>query len=200
MNISDKFLSFTNTITDSYSLRSLTYQCAGAACGIVAAEMAIRTVGDLIFHHNKSDLSADLAGTLFYGLCAANIVPYTPIIGTSIFVIYSFSKWNAKDNYCCTKILNTTVETIYNIVKTVFKAFIDYLVIPVFKHIVIPICEHIIIPLFNHVVVPLAKTIAQIFADIFQVVSLPKNPTWIGVAILVIAIGVKIINPFSVLI
>lgn len=183
MNIANKLLSFSNTVIDSYSLKTVGYKCSGAFCGIVAAEMAIRTVGDVIHHHDNTELSANLAGTLFYGICAANIVPYTPVIGASIFVVHSFLKWNKDDNYVCTKILNATVETIYKIVKCIFTSFIDYLVIPV--------TEHIIVPIFTNVIIPLAKTIAQIFADIFQRIHLTENPKWIGVTLLVIAIVLK---------
>jgi len=144
-------------------------------CSAASAEMLIRAatgrsannprdvIADL---DSPRNLSANLGGALFYGLCAANIVPYTAIAGAVIFTGYSLATGANRDAYSLSKV----VHQIY-----------QYTIIPLLDHVVFPLTEWA----GKHVIIPLAKTIREIGAAIANLVELPEHPVWYGVAALV---------------
>lgn len=67
-----------------------------AICVIATTELALRALDYLIHSesrpHTRLDsynFSANLSGALFYGLCAANIISGTAVLGGIAFTIYS---------------------------------------------------------------------------------------------------------------
>ena len=148
----------------------------GGITGIVAAEMAIRAVGNLMEGQgnvDKNEFSNNLAGALFYGLCATNYIPHTAVAGGVVFAAYSLGKWGGKNNYVCTEIFNRTLKGIN-----------DYILKPLGDYVITPLIDHVLTPIWNNVVTPTVKGIANIAGAIFNLISLPTNPAWYGVAIL----------------
>jgi len=166
----------------------------GAAfCGVAAVEMAARTFYDISQlrmggEQIQRDLSADLGGTIFYGLCATNVVPYSAVAGAGIFACYSISAYKGQRAYVVSKVFGETAELIR-----------DWAIIPLWNK-ASAFCEgvwnHAIVPLsdfawnqWNHVIVPIARAIRDLCAKIFSLVRLPEHPIWYGVAAMVVAIA-----------
>jgi hypothetical protein len=158
-------MNYVNAVLSNYP----TYLSLGGAalCGAGAIEMAARIPKDIAIR-DADNLSKDLAGALFYGLCAANIVPYTAVAGAALFTVWSIGTLDERHAY-------KTMQAV------------DWTLNKVDKHIAMPLVNHVILPLSEHLIEPLAKTISAIFAAIFSVIQLPENPAWYGVAALVVA-------------
>lgn len=157
----------------------------GGITGIVAAEMAIRAVGNLMNGQgavDKDEFSSNLAGALFYGLCATNYIPHTAVAGGVVFAVYSLGKWGAKNNYICTEIFNR-----------ILKGINDYILKPLSDYVITPLFKDVLTPIWNNVVTPIVRGIANVAGAIFNLISLPTNPAWYGVAI----IGVAAIAKYS---
>ncbi len=147
----------------------------GVGCAIVAAEMAIRAVGDLIEKGRLEEgqtkdsvsrnFSANFGGAIFYGLCAANILPGTAILGSLIFTVYSFAVNKREDNYLATKVIRESELKVLNFVLDILQVAWDWVIYPV------------------------ADALRRIFSTVFDLL-VPKHPIWIGVALLVTAIAV----------
>jgi hypothetical protein len=144
-----------------------------ALCASGAVEMALRVFKD-VQEQNADNLSKDLAGALFYGLCAANIVPYTAFLGGAIFTLRTIATYEDKDAYFTMKHYGKVLEAIY-----------DWAIEPLCSHVVRPLSEYA----WEHIISPLARTISNCFAAIFRVVKLPENPAWYGVAALIATIA-----------
>lgn len=169
------FSKFKKTVLEPYSHRSKFYIGSGILCGIVSAEMAILTIGGVFLKSNVTALSANMAGALLYGICACNLIPYTPILGATIFTGYSLIHVDDKSTYyLTTKLFNGIIRNI-----------VDYVIIPTWAHVVVPV--------FNHAIYPTCQMITQIFATVFNKISLPENPAWYVVTLLVIAIAIRMI-------
>ena len=141
--------------------------------GVAAIDMAqraVRDLGRLQEAEGLQDFSANLGGALFYGICAANIVPYTAVLGAVGFSAYSLAFKNDRDMYATSKIWGNFLQTI-----------IDYTFVPLADHVILPLCNWV----NDHVLTPLARTIMDVAAAIFKVISLPQHPVWYGVAALV---------------
>lgn len=142
------------------------------ACGFITAaagiEMAIRSVGDIfaIVHNPVSEalkysLSANLGGTLFYGLCALNPIPGVTALGGMIYTLYSLAN---PGYYFSSKVIYKSVEILNNSFQFV--------------------TESVIAPVIRKT----AFIFKKVF-EIILSIPLPKHPVWIGVALLVAAIA-----------
>ena len=187
MNVGNNTVNFVNNIITSYPSRfSLG---AGFVGGVAALEMFIRIFKDIKDCRDGEEmgpknLSKDIGGTLFYGLLAANIVPYTAIAGASIFVIYSLLRGDPKDYpdaYLTSKAIHKSVTTVFNFVK-------DHIISPIAEHVLWPLCKKIgevIEFVFNNFVWPIASGIVSLLSKI----QLPKEPIWYGVAAVITLIA-----------
>ncbi|WP_420420597.1 hypothetical protein [Simkania sp.] len=108
---------------------------ASSLCAVTTIEMAIRTIGGLGAKISGSDqrslyenLKNNLAGTIFYALCAANIVPGSAKLGALVFTSYSaFSKTPPSEAYLTSIVLNNialkviapTYEKTTNLIKNI---------------------------------------------------------------------------------
>src|ERR1700733_6636743 len=115
-----------NEITNYISLHHAWKLTLGSAilCAAVSVETGLRGITDIFQlmvykdqdakvkgekERIKYNISADLGNAIFYGLCAANIIPGSAILGASIFTIYSCcvtdSKKSLKDEYLMSKVI-----------------------------------------------------------------------------------------------
>ena len=150
---------------------------ASAEMGIRAAIDVLKMMGTIEKKQNEDvsyNFSANLGGSLFYGLCAANIIPGTSIVGASIFSIYSVCVYDPKksveDQYITTKIIGAGAD--------LAKTLLNW----TWNHIVSPICEHIICPVL--------RKIFNVVTTILSYISLPKHPIWYALGALATAIVV----------
>ncbi|MGZ3732767.1 MAG: hypothetical protein ACXU9U_03385, partial [Parachlamydiaceae bacterium] len=141
-----------------------------AICATAALEMAIEIIkGIPCLASQEKDVhenfGKNLGGAIFYGLCAANIVPYTPLVGAIIFAGYSIVKCEEEDAY-------VTAKWIGNLLR------------PPLERFVLPLGKWLI----KNIISPLAGKIAEVVTGIFNLISLSKSPIWFGVAALVVTI------------
>jgi hypothetical protein len=153
---------------------------SGAVCIPAALEMALRALKDLgsmlsppqpsrlmgAPQHDKDavkrSFSANLGGAVFYGLCATNLIPGTPIVGAVIFAAHSVLT-DGKNSYISWAVKELCQRT-YN---------------------------HILVPAWNEVIGPLVRRIYDVIVAILARISLPRHPIWYGVALLAAAIWIK---------
>lgn len=141
---------------------------ASAEMAYCAAKGILAAMKGPITENLQYNLSANLGGAIFYGLCAANPFPGGAALGATIYTIYSFCNPSA---YFTAGIINDTAHFIHDWMITPFN-------------------EKIFEPLGEHVIEPLIKKIAFVFRTTFALmlkIPLPKHPVWIGIAILVAA-------------
>ncbi|MCB1106628.1 MAG: hypothetical protein KDK76_00860 [Chlamydiia bacterium] len=88
-------------------------KASAALCGIASIEMTVRTVIDLTKLSNtrtrdevKAELSADLAGAIFYGILATNYIPGFARGGGMIFVGYSLYSIDDPTTYWSAKVVS----------------------------------------------------------------------------------------------
>jgi hypothetical protein len=185
-----------NTIKQAYSLYTNYFGLTKAIpvasslfCGVTAVEMAFRTVADsfqIMQRTNtsraKANFSADAAGAIFYGLCAANFIPGTPIIGATIFVFRSLATYKDTDTYLISKFVGKSLRAIQEYVAT-------------------PLYDYAIQPVWNHMVQPLILKISNFIMTVLKILKIPDHPTWYGVAFLLSAIWLRheivIVSTFS---
>lgn len=170
----------------------------GAIAGTAALEMFLRTfkdIADIYRAHNagldtyqyRLNLSKDLGGALFYGMLAANVVPYTAVIGGIIFTIYSFKK-EGHTNYLTAKINWFVQDTAWKIVSETVKFVWNWIVTPLFEHVVTPLWTHVLYPvvdairhivnvIFENIISPVLRTLGSIIGHV-----IPRDPIWYGVA------------------
>lgn len=174
---------FNNLLPPTYAAANKITVISGVGCAIVATEMALRALGDLkeMFSDKPKDttsynFSANLGGAIFYGLCATNFIPFTPLIGLSTFVAYSivthhsthFSLISA-ERYLCANLISKPV---------VFTA------------------KEVVWPILNKLVLPALEKITTVVYNILRKIPLPRHPVWIGVALLVTGIAaIKLVPP-----
>lgn len=127
---------------------------AGTVGTIAVAEMAIRSVGDLMEYFKESNsekikdkaldnLSANLGGALFYGMCATNILPGSAVIGGAIFIIHSILSCTNDDAYLSSKIIG---KPVHFVVKDVLLPLIDKVASAVFN-VLLKLGDLLLIPL-----------------------------------------------------
>lgn len=158
-----------------------------AICGTAALEMGVRTIVDLgkIIKGGANDqvlkdLSADLGGTIFYGLCSVEVIPGAAIIGAAIFSAYSISSCENRDAYLTSMLLGKPVRW-----------FGDNVFVPGMEKIVWPI-----IKVIAEIVGQIFNGIAEIMGNILKAIPLPENPIWIGVgAIGAAVVVIKVVLP-----
>jgi hypothetical protein len=172
-------------IHDHYS--SKVTLAAGAICLTAAVEMAFHIPFDISRIHQagtealleryKYDLSANLGGALFYGLCGLNIIPGTASIGAGIFTLYSVNTFHRQEAYLLSRVIGESLK---------------FVVI----EIVEPICRHVLAPILRkigEIIGPILSAIGHLLVNM----SLPKHPVWIGVLILGAAIATyKLVLPW----
>lgn len=165
-------------VQDHYpSKASIAY---GLVCATAAIEMAvlvpynisqINQAADGALASYKYDLSANLGGAIFYGLCSLNIIPRTAGIGASIFTLYSLIQFRNPNTYLTSRLIGNSVRWIA-------------------EEILSPLCEHVLIPVLRKIRDVSAIVLSYVGKLIINM-PLPKHPVWIGVAILGTAIAVK---------
>lgn len=158
----------------------------GIICAAAAIEMAVLVPYNISQIHSaangalealKYNLSANLGGAIFYGLCALNIIPRTAAIGAGIFTLYSAITFNQNEAYWTSRLIGNTVRFIFN-------------------DILAPICEDILMPIIRKIGDVAARLISLIGRLIVNM-PLPKHPVWIGVLILGGAIVIyKFVIPY----
>lgn len=150
---------------------------AGGICLAAAIEMAILVPFNIariskgarpMFPTHEYQLSANLGGAIFYGLCGLNVIPRTAAIGAGIFTVYSLLEFERKEAYLTSRAIGKT-----------FKFIIET--------IVSPICEKILVPVLGRIS-QIGKKLLTLIGNILVKVPLPHHPVWIGVAILGVAI------------
>ena len=138
-------------------------------CAVSALEMTIRAVYDAVMigknstnsttpHHDN--LSADLGGAIFYGLCAVQPLPYTAVVGSIIFVAYSIFKTLTDEDYFIARFLKGTAEKISNLATPIIREFVW----------------------------PLIEKVIDAISYIRNCISMPEHPVWYGVALLITGI------------
>lgn len=112
-----------------------------AVPALAATECAIRAIGnlvELIFSDEqkketgRNDFGANLGGAIFYGMCAAHVIPGSHIIGAAIFTIYSIKKCDTENAYFaaqligkpikafCEKVLPPVLDKVFTIAMNLF--------------------------------------------------------------------------------
>lgn len=170
-----------NTVASYISLHHAWKFTLGSAllCAGVTVETSIRGVYDIFQlmaykgedaqekEKIKYNISANLGSALFYGLCAANVIPGSAVLGAAIFSTYSCCVTNSqktiKDEYVLSKMIGQPCHWVVDIV-------------------VVPVCEKVIYPI--------VKTIGEVAYNIITSIPLPKHPIWIASAVLLSAIAV----------
>jgi hypothetical protein len=137
---------------------------SAGVCGLAAAEMAVRALGTMakatqenLTDGEKDALSKNLGGAVFYGMCAANIVPYAAVVGGIICVGYGIFTGENKDTYYLFRGIYEGVATLH---------------------------KRIIAPLWNRAIFPILEAIAKVVKAILDLVPLPQNSAWLGVGVL----------------
>ena len=171
-----------NLLSNVFNSTSYWTKGSSALCGIVMGEMGIRTIID-ITQNKKEDLSADLSGALFYGMCASNIVPGFARLGSLVFIIYSYSygmftDTSERNEYWSSKAVHFLAEKIYEVL--VFTKIGECI---------------------NFIFEKWVECYSFIYEKTYNGLNFIKNylniedhPTWVGVAFLISCIGVYIIR------
>lgn len=165
--------SVVNAIQTNYATASSFTIAAGSFLALVTTEMALRTLydgyqmtqatGGREFNRAWKSFGTNLGGTLFYGMLATNLAPGGPLIGATIFTVYSAMKYEKQDTYFITKTIGPIAHTI---------------------------CKTIANLAWNTLIV-LKDCFSKFFDCVYNIVnaiSLPRHPIWIGVALVAIAI------------
>ena len=134
-------------------------------CGGAAIEMALNIFKDINDKAHKrpnamKNLSANLGGAIFYGLCAANVISGTAIVGAAIFTIYSLVKCNDADTYLSSRLIGKSIRYIYT---EIFSPVV---------HKIAKIVGDILKPIFNGIY------------SVLKQIHLPEHPIWYGVFLL----------------
>jgi len=110
-------------------------------CATASIEIAIKTIKAIPSLSNGEEnayenFAKNLGQAIFYAFCAANIVPYTPLIGGAIFTAHSIFTYKQQDAYIAAKILG-------NFVYTPFEQAVRPLGERLFKNTILPGAENI---------------------------------------------------------
>lgn len=176
--------SIKNYVHDHYPSR--TAMVTGAFCAAAALEMAIlvpynisqinHAAGGAI-EQLKYNLSANLGGAIFYGLCALNVIPRTAALGAGIFTLYSLIHFQEEGAYFTSRIIGHTAK------------FIS-------REILLPISDHILVPVIRKIG-NVANALITLIGKLIVNMPLPKHPVWIGVLVLGAAIAIyTIVIPY----
>jgi len=141
-------------------------------CGLAAAEMGIRVVGNLFQMRDargQRELSENLAGACFYGLCAANLLPGTAVFGGVVCLLQGLLRGNSDNPYYLSRAIFTVADLTWTTLST--------------------IADWTIVPLWNYVLFPVLEKIANVARAILKLIPLPENSTWYVVALLVVGIA-----------
>jgi len=146
---------------------------SGVLCAAAATEMVLQTIGEAVSYLSNgpvsmNNVSANIGGAIFYGLCAANIIPGTSFLGAFIFTCYSIIKNHTADDYVLTKFLQHTFTLITDVTRSVV--------------------DNVIAPLYKKIVRPVLIAIIDVVDAIVSAIPLPEHPVWQGVALLGTAI------------
>lgn len=170
-----------NTVANYISLHHAWKLTLGSAilCAAVTVETGVRGIYDIFQlmaykgedaqekEKIKYNISANLGSALFYGLCAANVIPGSAMLGAAIFATYSCCVTNSqktiKDEYVLSKMIGQPCHWIA-------------------EKVVVPVCEKAIFPA--------VKAIGDVAYKIITSIPLPKHPIWIASAVLLSAIAV----------
>jgi hypothetical protein len=118
-------------------------------------------------HDRVLNLAGNIQGALFYGACAANILPGAALFGAGLFIIHSQKTYTGilnhdhinhdKENYI-TKFFFNQFESIYAIHEFITKPK-DY---------------NPVVVVLTHAVIPALRKITDLFADIYKYISIKK--------------------------
>ncbi len=151
-------------------------QISSVWCGINAAEMGARTIGSLFSGKtiNQNDLSKDLSGALFYGLCAVNPIPGAARTAAIISTVYAVFAGSDQNSYFTWQVMHKTV-----------KALCNYVIAPIFTHVIDPCLEAIwkvVKPIFNFI-----YEAAVVVIRLIGSINIPFNSTWFALGCLTVA-------------
>lgn len=167
----------------------------GIIGGVVALEMALRVFKDLAdiygahsrredTYHSRLNLSKDLGGALFFGLLATNAVPYTAVIGATMFVVHSLFK--GKTDYFTANAIKKVFTVATNIISKVWNVVYDRVLSPLWHHVIFPVGNlfvDLISWIFENAIAPILRALSRCIGHI-----IPRDPIWYGV----IAVGLLI--------
>ena len=166
-----------HTVPAQYATTSRYTKVAGTICAIAAAEMALRSVSDS-FSLLRGDFgladnfSANLGGAVLYGLCSANLLPATPLIGGISYLFYSVIECDYANSYTSSKIIGKPIKELF--IRIIFPAIEDFLL-------------------------PIMKKVSDVFLKVLSTLAgtiIPRHPVWIAVTLLVSAIfTAKVVLP-----
>lgn len=162
----------------------------GAIAGCAAVEMALRVFKDLAdiyqahsqganTHQYRLNLSKDLGGALFYGMLAANIVPYTAVLGATIFTVYALCKGGETD-YLSAKAIWHVANALLTAVSETVQFVWKWVVTPIWVYVLSPICEiirDVVSAIFENLISPALTILSNAIGHI-----IPRDPIWYGVA------------------
>ncbi len=137
---------------------------------------------------HRYNLSVNLGGSIFYGLCALNYIPATAIIGASIFLIYSTVVCKEKDAYQTSKCLGNFIricgkDIAWPVLKKIGSITIDILTVA------------------ERVLSTVGRGIGHVFTAIGKVLAyipLPNHPIWLGAATMGVAIAIYKFAPMII--
>lgn len=164
----------------------------GGLCAFVAAEAALSALGDLLNvtekksalsnrkgHLRSYNFSANAGTAIFYGLCAARPLSLTPLLGATIFSLYScvmrLNKEAYANSYLSTQVVAETLLCGGRFFKT--------------------LTTKLAFPLIENVLEPLVEKVARATNAVLRAIPLHKHPIWVAVSLLGGAIlGYKLIQ------
>lgn len=158
----------------------------------VAIESALHAIKDVANGNQDGDLSKNVGTAVFYGLCAAHIVPGSHYIGAAAFALYAVGTFEKKDSYVTAQLIGHPLKTILTLalplmetLGTLFEKTFTFIGV----HVLSPLCLGIIMPLIkkiNECVAPILKGLGDLFK------KLTEHPIWFAVgALVVVAIAYK---------
>lgn len=168
------------SVTGRYVQSSWAHIACGALCAAPAIESAlhaISNIGTLLTTKRENavtfrgypldkktdmsyELSKNLGTAIFYGLCAAEVIPYSTPIGATVFTVYTLVRGGDNDAYYTSQILKKPVTLLasgvaWPVVKATAK-----------------IAGNILL------------TAAEMAGSILKNIPLPNHPIWVGVVLL----------------
>lgn len=194
-------LHFAQNVMTDLSSRSLFYKASFGINAGIALESTLRLPFDVIEVINsanpketethKWNLSADLGGALFYGACALNVIPYSAILGATIFTIYAIARCNKKKDhkpYLMAQLIGKPIRQFFPALKSALEWSIDKIVIPVFK-----LLGKLLNPI-GRCISSAVKFAGKVIKPVLNLLTLPRHPIWyalffLGTAALAYRVG-----------
>jgi hypothetical protein len=149
-----------NYVLTSYP--STAGKAAFGVCGAIAIESALIALKEL-GAGKIADASVNIGTAVFYGSCAANLIPGSAYVGSVMFTLYSIANCKEKDTYLTAMMIGSPIRFVA-------------------KEIVWRALEKIVFPILEQIAWALAK-VGEFCGAILAKIPVPNHPIWIGVAI-----------------